>query len=91
VSRSLMRAFRLGKALDTDFQPLHGPTWPARRYEALFSAVYQYEVKPGWTLQPTFRYIMHPGGGATNPPGPYAAGLALHNAAVFGLRTVVKF
>jgi porin len=52
--------------------------------------MYQYEVKPGWTLQPNVQYITHPGGGATNPLGP-APGRILKNAAVFGLRTVLKF
>jgi porin len=52
--------------------------------------VYQYEVRGGWTLQPNFQYIVHPGGGATNPLQP-GAGRVLANAAVFGLRTVVKF
>jgi porin len=80
-----------GQALDADFQQLYGPTWPMRSYEGLLTAVYQYEVKRGWTLQPNFQYIVHPGGGASNPLGPYTPGLVLHNAAVFGLRTVVKF
>lgn len=79
------------QALDADFQQLYGPTWPVRSYESLLTAVYQYDVKPGWTLQPNFQYIVHPGGGASNPLGPYTPGLALHNAAVFSLRTVVKF
>jgi porin len=79
------------QALDADFQQLYGPAWPVRSYEGLFTAVYQYEVKPGWNLQPNFQYIVHPGGGASSPSGPYTPGLALHNAAVLGLRTVVKF
>jgi porin len=79
------------QALDTDFQALNGRGWPARSYEGLLTAVYQYEVRAGWTLQPNFQYIVHPGGGATNPLGANRPGLALRNAAVLGLRTVVKF
>jgi porin len=78
------------QALDADFQHLYGIAWPARSYESLITAVYQYEVKPGWTLQPNFQYITHPGGGATNPLGSMP-GKALKDAAVLGLRTVVKF
>ena len=42
-------------------------------------------------LQPNFQYIVHPGGGATNPLASYLPGKPLKDAAVFGLRTVVKF
>jgi porin len=46
---------------------LNGPHWPARIFESLVTAVYQYEVGPGCTLQPNFQYVTYPGGGATNP------------------------
>ncbi|WP_245284413.1 carbohydrate porin [Bradyrhizobium sp. WSM2254] len=57
---------------------------------SLLTAVYQYQIRDGWTLQPNFQYIIHPGGGATNPSGPLA-GTPLKNASVFGLRTTLKF
>jgi porin len=76
--------------LDADFQRLMGPGWPQRSYESLLTAVYQYEVRAGWTLQPNFQYFVHPGGGATNPLGP-KSGRLLRDAAVLGLRTVLKF
>ena len=78
------------RALDDDFRQLFGPAWPVRSFESLLTAVYQYEVRAGWTLQPNFQYIIHPGGGATNPLGS-APGKVLKDAAVFGLRTVLKF
>ena len=78
------------RALDRDFQQLMGSTWPLRSFESLVTAVYQYEVRDGWTLQPNFQYFVGPGGGATNPVGSNP-GKRLNNAAVFGLRTVVKF
>ena len=59
--------------------------------KALVTAVYQYEVRAGWTLQPNFQYIAHPGGGATDPLGVNQPGRVLKDAAVFGLRTVLKF
>ena len=55
-------------ALDMDFQRLMGPNWPLRRSETLVTAVYQYEVRAGWTLQPNFQYFVHPGGGAPARP-----------------------
>jgi porin len=78
------------RALDLDFQQLMGPDWPLRSFESLLTGVYQYEVRSGWTLQPNVQYFVHPGGGATNPTGPNP-GKLLKNAAVFGLRTVLKF
>jgi porin len=78
------------RALDGDYQQINGPAWPARRFEALLTSVYQYEVRPGWTLQPNLQFIWHPGGGASNPAGPFP-GKALKDATVLGLRTVLKF
>lgn len=73
-----------------DFRNLSGPGWPIRSFKGLFTAVHQYEIRAGWTLQPNFQHIVHPGGGATNPLG-NNLGRALKNADVFGVRTVVKF
>jgi porin len=78
------------RALDMDFQRLSDPSWPLRRFEALATAVYQYEIRGGWTLQPNFQYVIHPGGGAANPLGPNP-GRLLKDAAVFGIRTTLKF
>jgi porin len=78
------------RALDADIRYLSGPAWPIRSFEGLLTVVYQYEVRAGWTLQPNFQHIIHPGGGATNPLG-NIPGKIIKNAEVFGLRTVVKF
>ena len=61
-----------------------------RTTESLLTAVYQYEVRAGLTLQPNVQYIRHPGGGATNPTGTMP-GVSLKDAIVLGMRTVVKF
>ena len=90
IAVAYARVSSFARALDMDFQQLNGPSWPTRSFEALVTAVYQYEVKPGWTMQPNFQYIIHPGGGATDPLGPMP-GKVLKDAAVLGLRTVVKF
>jgi porin len=84
------RVSKLARALDSDFQQFVSPAWPVRSSEALITAAYQYEIRPGWSLQPSLQYIVHPGGGSTGPTGP-APGTLLKNASVFGLRTVVKF
>jgi porin len=90
IAAAYARVSPWAQALDLDFQQLYGTAWPVRSYEAVATAVYQYEVKPGWTLQPNFQYISHPGGGVTNPLG-QMLGKVLKDAAVLGLRTVVKF
>ncbi len=77
-------------ALDADYQQLTNQPWPTRTFEGLATAVYQYEVRSGWTLQPNFQYFLHPGGGATDPLGTNPS-KTLKNASVLGLRTVLKF
>jgi porin len=91
VAVAYARVSPWAKALDADFEALYGPQWPNRSYESLFTAVYQCEVRSGWTLQPNFQYILHPGGGATNPLGINLPGKPLKDAVVLGLRTVIKF
>lgn len=78
------------QSLDADYRAFVDPNWPMRSFEGLLTAVYQFQIRDGWTLQPNFQYIIHPGGGATSPTGPLA-GRALKNATVFGLRTTLKF
>jgi len=78
------------QALDADFRALIGSSWPKRSFEGLFTAVYQYEVRGGWTVQPNLQYIVHPGGGATDPLGANPGHL-LRNALVLGMRTTLKF
>ena len=72
------------------FQSRYGPNWPVRTSEGLLTAVYQYEVRAGLTLQPNFQYIRRPGGGATSPTGTMP-GVSLKDAIVLGMRTVAKF
>jgi porin len=79
------------QALDRDYAFFMGQSdWPIRSSEALFTASYLYEVKPGLNLLPNYQYIVRPGGGATDPGGPNP-GIRLKNASVFGLRSVAKF
>jgi porin len=78
------------QALDADYRAFIDAAGPVRSFEGLLTAVYQYQVRDGWTLQPNFQYIIHPGGGATDPLGPMP-GKVLKNATVFGLRTTLQF
>ena len=78
------------QSLDADYRAFVNANWPGRTFEGLLTAVYQHQIREGWTLQPNFQYIIHPGGGATNPSGPLA-GRALRNASVLGIRTTLKF
>ena len=78
------------KALDRDFRSRYGPNWPVRTSESLLTAVYQYEVRAGLTLQPNVQYIRHPGAGATSPTATMP-GVSLKDAIVVGIRTVAKF
>jgi porin len=90
VAAGYAHVSRHAQALDADLRALMGPSWPQRSFEGLFTAVYQYEIRAGWTLQPNLQYILHPGGGATDPLAANP-GHPLRNAAVFGLRTTLKF
>ena len=78
------------RALDGDYQQALGIAWPLKSSETLLTTVYQYEVRPGITLQPNYQFIHRPGGGATDPLST-TPGKPLKDASVFGLRTVVKF
>jgi len=60
-----------------------------QNYEIVLEATYQAEIVQGLILQPEFQYVFHPGGGAIDPLNP-SVGRVL-DAAIFGLRTVVKF
>lgn len=62
---------------------------PAESYEIALEATYQAQIVQGFFLQPEFQYIFRPGAGLINPLNPSAG--QIPDAAVFGLRTVVKF
>lgn len=90
IAAAYAHVSRRAQALDRDFQSIYGPRWPLRISEELVTAVYQYEVQAGLTLQPNIQFIRRPGGGATDPLGT-SAGRHLKNATVVGLRSVIKF
>jgi porin len=63
---------------------------PIRNYEALIELTYQAQIMTGWTIQPDFQYIFHPGGNIPNPNDPSGTH-RIRDAAVVGLRSTIKF
>jgi porin len=76
--------------LDRDFETYRQTPGQIRDAEALVMASYEAEITKGWSLLPSFQYIMHPSGGYTDPTMP-GRNLPLKNASVFGLRSTLKF
>lgn len=73
------------RGLDRDNVAL-GNQSVVRDYEALIELSYTAQIVPGWTLQPDFQYIWHPGGRIDD-----ANGKPIGDAAVIGLRTTVNY
>lgn len=61
-----------------------------RDFNGLIEATYQYVVAPGFSLQPDFQYLIHPGAHGVAIPN-LAYNEPIHNAAVFGLRATVHY
>jgi porin len=62
---------------------------PLRNYELVVELTYQAQIVSGWTVQPDFQYIFHPGGGTIDPVNPFVG--RIPDAAVFGVRTQISF
>ncbi len=62
---------------------------PLRDYELVVEFTYQAQIIAGWTIQPDFQYIFHPGGGVVDPLNPFVG--RIPDAAVFALRTAISF
>lgn len=89
VAAGYAHVAKRARSLDNDFNSIN-TNWPQRTYEGLFTAVYQYQVRDGWTVQPNFQYVIRPGAGATDPLGANP-GRSVRNASVLGLRSTLKF
>jgi porin len=75
--------------LDSDTAMFSKAALSVPDYEMALELTYQASIIPGWIIQPDFQYIFHPGYGTIDPVNP-AVG-RIRDAAVFGLRTLVKF
>jgi porin len=76
------------RSLDRDTIFFTGINQPIQSSEMVFELTYQAPITPWWTLQPDFQYIVRPGGGIPDANDPT---VAVKNAAVFGLRSIIKF
>lgn len=89
VAFALSRISRDARAFDADTILATGVPGPRRSSEAVLEATYQAVLGPGVTLQPDVQYIFRPSGGILNPRDPDAG--RIRNAAVFGLRTTIRY
>ncbi len=76
------------RALDRDLVAFTGVAQPIRAYELTVELSYQAQIKPGWTMQPVFQYIVHPGG---HVPDPIAPSATIKSGALLGVRSTVAF
>ncbi|HEY8000051.1 MAG TPA: carbohydrate porin [Pseudolabrys sp.] len=76
------------RGFDQDALSFGAPT-TIRSYEAVLETTYSAQIARGWTVLPDFQYIMHPGGGATDPNLP--SGQRIPNALVLGMRMTVQW
>ncbi len=70
------------RAADRDVQVFTGTPYPVRDFEAVFEMTYLAEIQSGWTVQPVFQYVFHPGGGIVDPNDPTQT-QRIKDAAVF--------
>jgi porin len=84
------RISRDAAALDRDTIFFTGLPQPIRDYELNLALVYHAQIVPGWTIQPAFHYVFHPGGHIPDPNSPLP-GPAIKDAAVFAVRSVITY
>ncbi len=89
VAASYSRISPAASGGDADAALFRSTPLPVRDDQVTFELTYQAQIVPGFLVQPDFQYIFHPAGGALNPLNP-ATG-RIPDAAVFGLRTTIKF
>lgn len=90
ITLEYMKISDVAQQYDRDVQYFTNLDVPIRDYEAVLELTYQAVIRPGWMLQPTFQYVVHPAGGAADPDDPSHT-KRVKDAAVFGLRTTLKF
>lgn len=75
------------RALDRDTRIVTGLPTPLRDREIAVELTYVAQIRPGWSVQPDFQYIIHPGGHVPGPDGV----TPLKDATVLGLRTTITY
>jgi porin len=84
------RMSRDSAALDRDTIFFTGLPQPVRDFELSLMLAYIAQIVPGWTLQPAFHYVVHPGAHILDPLAP-VPGTVTKDAAVFALRSVIVY
>ena len=87
---SFARISGAARGLDRDTIAFKGTALPVHDYEAVIEATYQARIAPWWLVQPDLQIVLHPGGHVPEA-APSAAGRAIPDAMVLGLRTTVIF
>lgn len=90
IAMTYARISDAARAADRDVQAFTGTPFPVRDFEAVFEATYLAEIQAGWTVQPVFQYVFHPGGGVVDPNDPTQT-KRIKDAAVFGLRSTFNY
>lgn len=89
VAFALSRISRSARGFDLDTILATGMPATRRSSEAVLEVTYQAVIGPGVTIQPDFQYVFRPSGGIANPRDPNGA--RIRNAAVFGLRGIIRY
>jgi porin len=76
------------RGFDRDMIAHSGIAQPVRSNELTIELSYQAQIKPGWTLQPTFEYVTRPGGHISDPDRPERP---IKSGAIFGVRTTIAY
>jgi porin len=90
IAMTYARISDAARAADRDVQAFTGTPFPVRDFEAVLEATYLAEIQTGWTVQPVFQYVFHPGGGIADPNDPTQT-RRIKDAAVFGLRSTFNY
>ena len=76
--------------LSNDNNVLNATGTPVRDYESQIELTYQAPINNWLTIQPDFQYVFHPGGNVADPNSANGTD-SVRDAAIFGIRAVVKF
>jgi porin len=89
LAATFMKMSSAARQRDLDQALFGGAPAPARDFELVAELTYSAQIIPGWTVQPDFQYVFHPGGDTIDPRNPQIG--RIPDAAVFGLRTMIRY
>lgn len=90
IAMTYARISDVARSSDRNVQTLTGTPYPVRDFEAVFEMTYAAEIQTGWTVQPVFQYVFHPGGGVVDP-NDQTQTRRIKDAAVFGVRSTFNY